>query len=100
MTPGPPSAVSFARDSTAVRRRTSTVRREPAQWRDVEPPVWGAAAPTPFIGVWRRAAHRFTFQECEAMALFSKDIKTLDDLFVHQLRDVYYAEKQIVKALP
>lgn len=34
------------------------------------------------------------------MALFSKDIKTLDDLFVHQLRDVYYAEKQIVKALP
>ncbi len=34
------------------------------------------------------------------MALFSKDIRTLDDLFVHQLRDTYYAEKQIVKALP
>lgn len=34
------------------------------------------------------------------MALFSKDIKTLDDLFVHQLRDVYYAEMQITKALP
>ena len=34
------------------------------------------------------------------MALFSKDIETLDDLFVHQLRDIYYAEKQIVKALP
>ncbi|MGR3464011.1 YciE/YciF ferroxidase family protein [Limimaricola sp.] len=34
------------------------------------------------------------------MALFSKDIKTLDDLFVHTLRDVYYAEKQIEKALP
>lgn len=34
------------------------------------------------------------------MALFSKDIKTLDDLFVHQLQDVYYAEKQITKALP
>jgi len=34
------------------------------------------------------------------MALFSKDIQTLDDLFVHQLRDIYYAEKQIVKALP
>lgn len=34
------------------------------------------------------------------MGLFSKDIKTLDDLFVHQLRDIYYAEKQIVKALP
>jgi len=34
------------------------------------------------------------------MGIFSKDIKTLDDLFVHQLRDVYYAEKQLVKALP
>jgi ferritin-like metal-binding protein YciE len=30
----------------------------------------------------------------------SKDIKTLDDLFVHQLQDIYYAEKQILKALP
>ena len=34
------------------------------------------------------------------MGLFSKDIKTMDDLFVHQLRDIYYAENQIVKALP
>ena len=34
------------------------------------------------------------------MGLFSKDIKTLDDLFVHQLRDIYYAERQIVQALP
>jgi ferritin-like metal-binding protein YciE len=34
------------------------------------------------------------------MGLFSKDIKTMEDLFVHTLRDIYYAEKQIVKALP
>lgn len=34
------------------------------------------------------------------MGLFTKDIKTMDDLFVHTLRDIYYAEKQIVKALP
>lgn len=34
------------------------------------------------------------------MGLFSKDIKTMDDLFVHQLQDVYYAEKQIFKSLP
>ncbi len=34
------------------------------------------------------------------MGLFSKDIATLDDLFVHQLQDVYYAENQILKALP
>jgi len=34
------------------------------------------------------------------MGLFSKDIKTFDDLFVHTLQDIYYAEKQILKALP
>jgi ferritin-like metal-binding protein YciE len=34
------------------------------------------------------------------MGLFTKDIKTLDNLFVHMLRDIYYAEKQIVKSLP
>lgn len=34
------------------------------------------------------------------MGFFSKDIKSLDDLFVHTLRDIYYAEKQIVKSLP
>ncbi len=34
------------------------------------------------------------------MGLFSKDIATLDDLFVHQLQDIYYAEHQITKALP
>ncbi len=28
------------------------------------------------------------------MGLFTKDIKTMDDLFVHQLQDIYYAEKQ------
>lgn len=27
-------------------------------------------------------------------------MKTLRDLFMHQLKDIYYAEKQIVKALP
>jgi len=34
------------------------------------------------------------------MGLFSKDIRTLDDLFVHTLQDIYYAENQITKALP
>jgi len=34
------------------------------------------------------------------MGLFSKDIKTMGDLFVHTLRDIYYAENQIVKSLP
>jgi len=34
------------------------------------------------------------------MGLFAKDIKNMDDLFVHTLRDIYYAENQIVKSLP
>jgi len=34
------------------------------------------------------------------MGLFSKSIKTLDDLFVHTLQDIYYAEQQIAKNLP
>ena len=34
------------------------------------------------------------------MGLFSKDIHTFNDLFVHQLQDIYYAERQILKALP
>ena len=32
------------------------------------------------------------------MDFFSKDIKAFNDLFVHMLRDIYYAENQIVKA--
>src|SRR3954465_5267434 len=35
-----------------------------------------------------------------AMGLFSKEIETLDDLFVHTLQDIYYAENQITEALP
>jgi ferritin-like metal-binding protein YciE len=34
------------------------------------------------------------------MGFFTRDIKTIDDLFVHTLRDIYYAEQQIVKSLP
>jgi ferritin-like metal-binding protein YciE len=34
------------------------------------------------------------------MGLFTKDIKTMDDLFLHMLQDIYYAENKIVKSLP
>ena len=34
------------------------------------------------------------------MGIFTKDIHTMDDLFVHQIKDVYYAEHRIAKALP
>ena len=34
------------------------------------------------------------------MGLFTKDIKTMDDLFLHVLQDIYYAEKQISRRCP
>ena len=34
------------------------------------------------------------------VGLFSKDIKTMDELLLHGLQDIYYAEQQITKALP
>jgi ferritin-like metal-binding protein YciE len=34
------------------------------------------------------------------VGLFSKDIHTMNDLFLHTLQDIYYAEQQIEKALP
>ena len=34
------------------------------------------------------------------MGLFTKDIKTMEDLLLHGLQDVYYAEQQIIKSLP
>jgi ferritin-like metal-binding protein YciE len=39
-------------------------------------------------------------QGARAMGLFSKDIKTMEDLFLHGLQDIYYAEQQITKGLP
>jgi ferritin-like metal-binding protein YciE len=34
------------------------------------------------------------------MGLFTKDIKSMQDLFMHTLKDMYYAETKIAKSLP
>src|ERR1700689_1536578 len=34
------------------------------------------------------------------MGIFTKDIQTMEDLFLHQLEDIYYAEQQLTKAIP
>ena len=34
------------------------------------------------------------------MGWFSPDMQTMKDLFLHTMQDIYYAEKQLVKALP
>jgi ferritin-like metal-binding protein YciE len=46
------------------------------------------------------AASNFRPTEQINMGLFTQDIETLDDLFIHQLEDIYYAENQITQALP
>jgi ferritin-like metal-binding protein YciE len=40
------------------------------------------------------------FNKESVVGFFTKDIKSLNDLFMHGLQDLYYAEKQIMKALP
>jgi ferritin-like metal-binding protein YciE len=34
------------------------------------------------------------------MGIFTKDIKSMEDLLIYGLQDMYYAEQQIVKSLP
>jgi ferritin-like metal-binding protein YciE len=34
------------------------------------------------------------------MSIFSKDIKTMEDLFQHTLQDIFYAEQKVEKSLP
>src|SRR5690242_14628078 len=59
-----------------------------------------ATAPESCFGTMARARRSTAFSEEDAMGLFTKDIKTMDDLFLHGLQDIYYAEQQITKALP
>src|SRR5205823_9516391 len=42
----------------------------------------------------------FWFLVEDDVGLFSQDIKTMDDLLLHGLQDIYYAEQQITNALP
>ena len=34
------------------------------------------------------------------MGIFTKDIKSMEDLLIHGLQDIYYAEQQTIKSLP
>jgi|SRR5712671_425226 len=67
------------------------------------PTPWLALHQQSNIGAWARNRPRCRVPKTKrirAMGLFTRDIKTMNDLFVHQLRDMYYAENQLVKALP
>jgi Domain of unknown function (DUF892) len=49
-----------------------------------------------------RKPRRFVFPEQKDLRweCVAKTSKTMNDLFVRQLQDIYYAEQQLVKALP
>jgi ferritin-like metal-binding protein YciE len=80
-----------------VRDREASIRRNPRITLRVQPVPhvvscdWSVARP---------ASLPVNITGAQLMGLLSKDIKTLDDLFVHTLQDIYYAEQQITKALP
>ena len=56
--------------------------------------------------LYRRNRERTSAFHCHhckrslGMGLFTKDIKTMEDLLLHGLQDIYYAEQQIIKSLP
>src|SRR3954466_12358406 len=54
------------------------------------------------MGTWnlRKTYCSAIIREGSAMGWFSSDIDTFDELFVHTLQDIYYAEHQIEKSLP
>jgi ferritin-like metal-binding protein YciE len=60
--------------------------------------TWNPAAPRALP--WSQCDNQAKQFEEVAMGLFSKDIKSMEDLYVHGLQDLYYAENQIVKSLP
>jgi ferritin-like metal-binding protein YciE len=70
--------------------------------RNIRAPCRLALIPaTEHIGVSATKGRAVVFHKrTRTMGLFTKDIKTMNDLFIHQLQDIYYAEKQLVKALP
>jgi ferritin-like metal-binding protein YciE len=47
-----------------------------------------------------RVPFHHVYTGANAMGIFTKDIKSMEDLLIHGLQDIYYAEQQIVKSLP
>jgi ferritin-like metal-binding protein YciE len=67
---------------------------------DDSPKVWNRASTRAVSLNYASSRKSADINKEEKLGLFSRDIKTMDDLFLHTLRDIYYAEKKIVKSLP
>jgi ferritin-like metal-binding protein YciE len=97
--PSPPLSVLFVVPGRQFRGTTS----RPTGWRTHQEAKTSGVRKQGTRGGLRADVFRNpSSQEDEdrAMGLFTRDIKTMNDLFVHQLQDIYYAEQQLVKALP
>jgi ferritin-like metal-binding protein YciE len=60
----------------------------------------GLRARNPFIGAAFQEGNASREKRTGLMGLFTKDIETMDELLLHGLKDIYYAENQIVRSLP
>ena len=74
------------RDAASLLQAPATANAEPARVLRRSPAC--ATPPARDAGGLSGNSHRRNTRH----GLFSKDIKTLDDLFVHTLQDIYYAE--------
>ena len=88
----------------AERRSQADDSPEPCHGSAVADMKGSAATAKPRLPAPHRIKQDRTRQKARqkggVMGFFSKEIETMDDLFVHTLRDIYYAENQIMKALP
>jgi ferritin-like metal-binding protein YciE len=78
-----------SRLSQQAREAFQSVSNWPSEMRSFrKEPRTGLGVPLPSL------------QKEARMGLFTKDIKTMEDLLLHGLQDIYYAEQQIIKSLP
>ena len=77
---------------TPTKLGTTRSRTERAGRSDVA--HWKAAAPA-FV-----PPNRSRDKDGKVMGFFSQDIKNMDDLFMHTLRDIYYAESRLCRRCP
>src|SRR5262245_39435850 len=97
-----PSAVTLPRSAGLPSFRPGALRagRKPSQSHDVAGPAFGWPELLSSGDASKVATVRCPRFWRRSMGMFSKDIKSLEDLYKHGLQDLYYAENQILKALP
>src|SRR4051812_39507725 len=84
-----------------ISSRSSSRLPVPGGWRSAHRPYRYSRCPSlkgTAPGQWRSII--ILRKERSNMGIFTKDIKSMEDLLIHGLQDTHYAEQQILKALP